>query len=244
MRGVRTLRFRLSIAALATFSFGLAHPAGAASLQGSRDSVLMQNRVAQQHSYSFLETSREVQGFASDGLLVQVRPTRYLDLADVSHPYARPAVKTFVERLARQYYDATGEKLVVTSLTRPTSQQPHNASELSVHPAGMAADLRVPRSRTGRRWLEGVLLSLEDKGILEATRERRPPHYHVAVFPEAYELYLAKATPSERQRRHKVAEGDTVWNLAKKYQTSVKELLALNRLGTAEIFPGQVLSIP
>lgn len=248
MRGARTHRLRLSWLTFVGVLFlsNSYDPAQAASLQGCRESVLKQNRVAKEHSYSFLETGGQVASFCDEGLLVQVRAGRYLDLADVSYPYARPAVKTFVERLARQYYDATGEKLVVTSLTRPITQQPSNASELSVHPCGMAADLRIPRSRTGRRWLEKTLLSLEDKGVIEATRERRPPHYHVAVFPEAYEEYLAKVIPAdkEKQRRHKVAEGDTLWALAKKYQTSVKDILAVNRLRTNEIFPGQVLSIP
>lgn len=246
MRGVRTRHLSVSVIALVSVivSFSLPQPAGAASLKGSRESVMRQNRVAKQHSYTFLESSRQVRSYADQGLLVRVRPTRHVELATVSYPYARPVVKTFIERLGRQYYDATGEKLVVTSLTRPTNRQPHNASELSVHPCGMAVDLRIPRSRTARRWLENTLLSLEEQGIVEATKERRPPHYHVAVIPEAYELHLADATPSQTPRRHKVAEGDTLWSLAKKYQTSVKEILVANRLPSNEIFPGQVLSIP
>jgi hypothetical protein len=37
-----------------------------------------------------------------------------------------------------------------------------------------------------------VLLSLEDKVVLDVTRERNPAHYHVAVFPRQYERYVAK----------------------------------------------------
>src|SRR6185295_8964622 len=109
---------------------------------------------------------------------------------DVSFPYARPAVKLFVQRLAAQYREATGQRLVITSLTRPINQQPENASALSVHPAGMAVDLRIPASAKHRRWLERTLLSLEDKAVLDVTRERHPAHYHVAVFPEQYENYV------------------------------------------------------
>ena len=86
---------------------------------------------------------------------------------------------------------ATGERLVITSLTRPLSRQPENASALSVHPAGMAVDLRIPASKWNRAWLEQTLLSLEDKAVLDVTREHHPPHYHVAVFPVQYEQYVA-----------------------------------------------------
>jgi hypothetical protein len=109
----------------------------------------------------------------------------------VSFPYSRDAVKLFVERLARDYRAATGDRLVVTSLTRPVSRQPRNASPLSVHPTGMAVDFRVPKKLAHRRWLERTLLSLENRNVLDATRERHPAHYHVAVFPREYSRYVA-----------------------------------------------------
>ena len=100
-------------------------------------------------------------------------------------------MKTFIERLSDQYRDACGERLVVTSLTRPITRQPPNASAISVHPTGMAVDLRRSDSSGCRQWLETVLLDLEGKGVLEATREQYPPHYHVAVFPNPYLQYVA-----------------------------------------------------
>ena len=109
-------------------------------------------------------------------------------------PYARPAVKLFIERLGAQYFAATGERLVVTSLTRPISRQPRNASALSVHPAGMAVDLRIPKNLSHRFWLEATLLSLEDEVVLDVTKERNPAHYHIAVFPRQYEAYVTKLT--------------------------------------------------
>jgi hypothetical protein len=59
-------------------------------------------------------------------------------------------VQTFVERLSSQYHNACGERLVVTSLTRPASEQPRNASDRSVHPTGMAIDLRLSTKGTCR----------------------------------------------------------------------------------------------
>jgi len=107
-------------------------------------------------------------------------------------------VKLFLERLGAEYRAVTGERLVVTSLTRPLSRQPRNASRLSVHPTGMAVDLRVPKSKSNRRWLERRLLALEDNVVLDVTLERHPAHYHVAVFPREYERYVATLTMSGR----------------------------------------------
>lgn len=164
----------------------------AQTLRGSRVAMQRQNSVAREQDYTFLATSGQVQKFVDLGLLVPVRGNGDYQLKGVSHPYARPALKTFVERLARQYHGACGERLVVTSLTRPTGEQPRNASDLSVHPAGMAVDLRISNKRSCQRWLERTLLSLEDRGVLDATREQRPPHFHVAVFPERYLAYVAQ----------------------------------------------------
>ena len=36
-------------------------------------------------------------------------------------------------------------------------------------------------------------LSLEERGVLDVTRERNPPHYHVAVFPKQYQSYAETA---------------------------------------------------
>ena len=173
--------------------FGVAH-VRAQSLKGSRTAMKRQNSIAQEENYTFLATGADVRSFVAKGLLVPVRGDANYKVDDVSYPYARPAIKLFVERLAPQYRSYCGEKLVVTSLTRPLSRQPWNAHELSVHPAGMALDLRVPRKSGCRNWLENTLKSLENRKVLEATRERRPAHYHVAVFPDQYERYVANLT--------------------------------------------------
>jgi hypothetical protein len=163
----------------------------AQSLLGSRSSMLKQNEEASQHDFSYLQTSSEVREFADQGWLVRIPGNESYRVADVSFPYARPEVKVFVERLASQYRNACRERLVVTSLTRPADHQPRNASPLSVHPTGMALDLRRSGRPACRAWLEKNLLTLEDNGVVEATKERHPPHYHVAVFPKPYLVYLA-----------------------------------------------------
>ncbi|MGH7447410.1 MAG: DUF5715 family protein [Longimicrobiales bacterium] len=189
-----------AVAAVLVFSAAAAGVAEAQTLRGSTATMQRQNRVAQQHDFTFMKTSAQVRSFVSSGYLVELRGSANYELAAVSHPYARPALRLFVERLSEQYRSACGEKLVVTSLTRPVRQQPRNASDLSVHPAGMAVDLRISRRSSCVRWLEKTLLSLERQGVLDVTRERRPPHYHIALFPEPYTRYVTKvAGPSAVQ---------------------------------------------
>jgi hypothetical protein len=184
----------LSLLALTTTCTTCAAPLlEAQSLLGSHESLLRQNEEAREHEFTYLRTTSDVRDYAQQGLLVRLPGNSDYELAtdEVSFPYARPEVKTFVERLSEQYRAACGERLVVTSLTRPITRQPANASVISVHPTGMAADLRRSDSPGCRQWLETVLLDLENKGVIEATREQYPPHYHVAVFPNPYLQYLA-----------------------------------------------------
>ena len=171
----------------------LALPAASASasgLGGSRATLREVYEIAKEHDFTFLRTAAQVREFVEQERLVEVVENEHLAISKVSFPYTRPIIRTFIERLAEQYHRATGDKLVVTSLTRPTSMQPRNASPLSVHPAGMAVDLRVPQDAAARKWLEETLLDLEAGSLLDVTRERRPAHYHVAVFPETYEAYV------------------------------------------------------
>jgi len=247
----------------------LSAPAAAQSLRGSSASVARQNRVAHDHDYTFLRTGRDVRRFVSSGYLVPIERSSTLDLAAVSYPYARPQVRTFLDRLSAQYQAACGERLVVTSLTRPHSAQPRNASRRSVHPTGMAMDLRVSSSSRCRAWLEDTLLSLERQGVLEATRERRPPHYHVALYPSQYERYVARLAPQPESTtrlaaagtaaraaeaaaavavadtiRYRVRRGDSLWTIARQHGTTVQLLKTANNLSTSRIYAGQVLEVP
>jgi Family of unknown function (DUF5715)/LysM domain len=176
------------LAALCLLTLPAAAVCEAQSLLGSRESLLRQDEQAQAHGFAYLRTTADVRDYARRGVLVRLRGNADYDIEsdEVSFPYARPEVKLFIERLADQYRSACGEKLVVTSLTRPITRQPRNASVLSVHPTGMAADLRRSSSAACRTWLEATLLDLEGRNVLEATREQYPPHYHVAVFPAPY----------------------------------------------------------
>ncbi len=252
----------------------LPSPSSAAqTLEGSTASMARQNAVALEHDYSFLRTGSDVKKFVGLGLLVPMKGNAHYELAAVSHAAARPSVRTFVERLAQQYVSACNERLVVTSLTRPSARQPRNASDQSVHPAGMAVDLRISNKSSCRRWLEKTLLALEKTGVLDVTRERRPAHYHIAVFPDPYLAYVdrlngrqairvaaaetpatvsAGASPSGPSAAtdepavadYRVNRGDTLWSIARRHDTSVAELKELNGLRSSRIAAGQVLVVP
>lgn len=233
-------------------------PSAAQSLRGSASSLDVQNRIAREHDFTYIRTSAQVRRFVSAGYLVRVRPNADFDLHAVSFPYARPQVELFIRRLANQYRRACGEKLVVTSLTRPTSRQPRNASDRSVHPTGMAIDLRRSNDRNCRAWLEDVLLSLEDAGILEATRERYPPHYHVAIFPQQYDRYVQRLASRDSRPRvaaearkvasgtteYRVRRGDSLWTIARRHGVSVDDIRSSNELRSSRIYAGQVLKLP
>ena len=194
----------LTVGGLALGETGLA----AQTLKGSTASLDRQELEAQQHDFTYLRTSAQVRTFVELGLLVQVKPNSNFELHQVSFPYARPEVRLFVERLAEQYRDSCRDKMVVTSLTRPMNRQPANASDRSVHPTGMAVDLRIPPAGRCRTWLEGVLLQLEGADVLEATRERNPAHYHIVLFPREYTTYVDRMTTRVAQAVEVSADAD------------------------------------
>lgn len=259
-------RFRLFLTPLAAFLFastGLC----AQSLTGSRLSMARQQSAAHDHDFDFLRTPSDVRRFVRAGHLVRIPGNSHYQLdEDVSFPYARPAVKTFLERLGQQYKatKGCGERLVVTSLVRPITRQPVNASHSSVHPTGMAIDLRYSRRAACRAFLERTLLALEGRGLVEATRERWPAHYHVTVYPGPYKHYLgqkgvqvrtASSTTAQAKKgeirirhaaatRYRVKRGDTLSHIARQHRIPVERIRTANHLPSSRLRAGQLLSIP
>jgi nucleoid-associated protein YgaU len=110
----------------------------------------------------------------------------------------------------------------------------------------MAMDLRRSGSRTCRAWLEDTLLTLEGRGVLEALRESRPPHYHVAVFPRQYASYVEtiQLASAGGSRDYRVRRGDSLWTIARRHGTTVSELRSANNLRGSRIYAGQVITVP
>ena len=230
-----------------------AAPAWGQSLRGSQASVDRQHREARQHDFTFLRRPAQLERFVDAGLLVPLETDEHYRLHDVSFNAVRPEVKLFVERLSSQYLAACDERLVVTSLTRPTSRQPANASRRSVHPTGMAVDLRTPAAPACRRWLESTLLGLERQRVLDATLEKSPRHFHVAVFPDEYLAHVAASTGRSKSAllasvqgptRHMVRRSETLSEIAERYGTTPARIKAANKMKSNVIRPGQTLEIP
>jgi hypothetical protein len=164
---------------------------------GRPESMARQHAVAVASELSFVGTPEEMELLAEEGALVPINGGRHYEVMDWVFPYGLPETRGFVERLAAEYRAACGEAMVVTSLTRPFSEQPGNAHQLSVHPSGMAVDLRIPSTPECRAFLDARLIEMEEAGLLDATHERSPPHFHVAIFPEPYARWAALQPPLE-----------------------------------------------
>ncbi len=230
----------------------------AQTLKGSRESIEKQYRKAISYGFTFVKSASALKSAISANELIHVAPDRYMDLHDVSFPYAVPGTRLFLTRLSSQYYSSCGERLTVTSLLRPRDRQPANSVAHSVHPTGMAVDLRVPKSRKCRAWLENTLLSLERENVVDVTRERYPPHYHVAVYAEHYETRVARLTGQSPRgsestpatsfagsyQRYVVQKGDTLSEIAQRNGIQVAQLRAVNTLRGNLINVGQKLRIP
>ncbi|HEX8359758.1 MAG TPA: DUF5715 family protein [Longimicrobium sp.] len=256
------MQSRPTLVALACAAALLASPGDAQTLRGSRSSVELMYSQARSHALPFYRTPRGVRAAAEDGELVRLSGNSNYRVAGVTYPYALSTTRTFVQRLAEQYRDFCGEKLVITSAMRPSSFRLFNSVDKSVHPAGMAVDIRIPAKARCRSWLRQRLLRMEAEGVAEATEERRPPHFHVAVFPGPYRRYIgasagsapAKGEGSARKRAerpatrtratYRVRSGDSLWSIARRHGTTVERLRAANGLRGSSVKPGQTLAIP
>jgi nucleoid-associated protein YgaU len=234
-----------------------AAPAAAQSLRGSPASIDRMYNHARSNDITFYRTGTGVRSAARDGELVRMSGNDDYRLAGVSYPYALAATRTFVQRLGAQYREVCGEKLVITSGVRPTTLRLANSTDRSVHPTGMAVDIRKPRGGRCLSWLRETLMHLEREGVIEATEERRPPHFHVAVFPSPYRRYVGGASEARTASRgesssssrssrttYRVRNGDSLWEIARRHDTTVDRLRSANDMRSNRIVAGQVLIIP
>ena len=154
-------------------------------LHGSQESVQKMWDFATLHGLTFYQTPRDIDQAVSQGKLVPLDGDASYELTQgVGFSYATREAKQFVVSFAPQYAAACGAPLIVTSAARPTSRQPRNSNPYSVHPTGIAVDLRRPPAGACQTWLRNALAELEAQGYVEATEERHPVHLHVAVLTE------------------------------------------------------------
>lgn len=168
---------------------------GEADARGSREAVMGAYTYATTAGYTFVENESDRERLVSAGAL-EVIDSRYIELVDVSEPYAMPVVAQFVNRLGELHASKGCGKLVVTSALRTLEHQDTlaNGSRYSVHPTGMSIDLRRPVDEESfcGSWLKRTLLEIEETGRIDMTAENKPRHYHVVVLPNEYQAWLAR----------------------------------------------------
>jgi hypothetical protein len=167
--------------------------ANAQTLRGSPSSVDLMYTTAHRRDLQFLRTPQDIYEAAKAGSLKMISMTTDLEMQRVAYPFVLPNTLRFADSLAAQYRAGCGERIVLTSGARPLDKQPRNASPKSVHPTGMAVDFRKPRNPACLTWMRKALVSLEDAGVVEATEERHPAHFHVAVLRQNPERHIQLA---------------------------------------------------
>lgn len=167
--------------------------ANAQTLRGSSSSVDLMYTTAHRRDLQFLRTPSDIYEAAKVGSLKLISMTNDLEMQRVAYPFVLPNTLRFADSLATQYHAACGERIVLTSGARPLDKQPRNASPKSVHPTGMAVDFRKPRTPACLTWMRKSLVALEDAGVVEATEEKHPAHFHVAVLQQNPETHIQMA---------------------------------------------------
>lgn len=155
--------------------------AEAQSLRGSPASVDRMFYRAHAQRLTFFETADEVARAAGEGEVALLRGNMDYAVVGTQVPYVRPQTLRFIEALGAAHRQACGEPIIVTSGIRPTTRKLRNSHVKSVHPTGMAVDIRKSPGAC-RDWLRRALLGLEAQGMIEAIEENRPPHFHIAVY--------------------------------------------------------------
>jgi LysM repeat protein len=244
--------------------------ASAQSLRGSPASVELMYSSAHSHDLAFLQNRADVYSAAMQGALVLISINEDLTLDRVTFPFVLPNTRRFADSLAKEYHAGCGERLEVTSGARPIDEQPRNASPKSVHPTGMAVDFHKPAGNC-LTWLRKNLLDLEARGVVEATEEKHPAHFHVAVLNQLREppirlLASAPSTPATRvasagpkvrtaagevalppaagkQARYQVRAGDNLWTIAERHNTTTDDLKKLNKLNSSRLKVGMEIQI-
>lgn len=191
----RTTLLLLIAAAALTPQLALAQ-----SLRGSPASVDRMYYKAQAQRLTFFKSASEVAEAADAGTVVLLRGNMDYAVVGTQVPYVRPETLRFIESLGAAHRQACGEPIIVTSGIRPTARKLRNSHEKTVHPTGMAVDIRKSAGNC-RVWLRKALLGLEAQGLIEAIEENRPPHFHIAVYSApASSRILAAASSGGRDR--------------------------------------------
>jgi hypothetical protein len=163
---------------------------GRVSLVGGQvSSSEQQFRYAAERQIPFMATEAEYQSRVSTGYFVRLE-SPFMDV-HARRPYALASTVAFMTEMSEAYYSFGCGRLTVKDALRLSAERPSNGSVYSVHPSGMAVDLRVRDiGEACENWMNSYLLEKEAEGRVDATREywkmvrgqKVPnPHFHLVV---------------------------------------------------------------
>ena len=155
---------------------------GKVCFKGKKRIARQQYLYAKAHDLEFSLNSVQFWGMVNGKILVPLKSTPHEAplRAVFDTPFVLPATAEFTRNLALAHHEAKCGRLYVTGGGR--FRVFRNSSEYSVHPAGMAVDIRIrDLSRRCYNNLSRLLYNAEAERVADTTRERWPPHFHVVV---------------------------------------------------------------
>ncbi len=183
------------------------------SLRGSKSKLIRQNEVADKENLTRLQDDKQIARFVRNGLLIAL-PTDTNVIVDELLPqnrrYARPWTVYFLENLGAAFHKQFGQPIPVTSAVRDSLTQdqlttinlnaaPAAGPLASSHLTGATIDVEHRwMTTTQKKWVEAWLLERQEKGWIEATKERQEAVYHIMVF-RTYGVAPAKAKKRSNQ---------------------------------------------
>lgn len=168
---------------------------GRVSLVGGEVTTSQQQyEYASSHQLIYMTSDEEYQARIGSGYFELLQGPYLIVLA--KRPYVLPSTAKFVNQLAADYFVFGCGKLVVTSAGRLSTERPSNGSIYSVHPFGLAVDLRTRFIPTEcADWLRSYVSAKEASQEVDGTQEHHPEHLHVVVLIQKPEPILLATVP-------------------------------------------------
>lgn len=147
---------------------------------GCQTTSEQQFQYALKQNLTPVTTAAEYADRIARGQFVRLEGPHLLVLA--KRPYALPSTVAFMMELSAAYHATGCGQVIVKDAVRLVSERPPNGSIHSVHPSGMAVDIRVRYIKPAcADWLRMYVRQKEAVGAVDATHELHPEHLHIVV---------------------------------------------------------------
>ena len=172
-----------------------------ASLVGSPESLVKQNKVADLEMLKRIENDRDLEELKKAGIVVPLPLSAKIDSRlDEKWRYCLQCTSDFLDDLAVDFIDRFGRQFQVNSAVRTIERQleirrgdknnpeninaaPTEGQRASPHLTGATIDIaKIGLSSEELDWLRERLLLFEDRDFVEATEEWEQLCFHVMVF--------------------------------------------------------------